>query len=110
MALHPDIQKRAQADVDQVAQGRLPTLDDYESLPFIKAIIREVLRWAPVAPLGLCLFTNMNKDYELTSLNRHSTSRDGRRCVPELFHPERSEDCCKHLVRLVYFPYKIILI
>lgn len=52
MALHPEVQKRAQADVDQVAQSRLPTFDDYDSLPYIKAIIKEILRWAPVAPLG----------------------------------------------------------
>lgn len=42
MALLSGMQKRAQADVDQVKQGRLPTLDDYDFLLYIKAIIKEV--------------------------------------------------------------------
>jgi len=53
MTLHPEVQQRAQADIDRVAPNRLPTLNDYDSLPYIRAIIKEVLRWAPVAPLGL---------------------------------------------------------
>jgi len=53
MARYPDVQRRAQADVDNVAPNRLPTLDDYDSLPYIRAMIKEIIRWAPVAPLGL---------------------------------------------------------
>ena len=53
MALYPDVQKKAQADIDQIALDRLPTPDDYESLPYIKAIIKEIARWGPVSPLGL---------------------------------------------------------
>jgi len=53
MTLHPEVQKRAQADIDRVISNRLPTLDDYDSLPYIGAIIKEILRWAPVAPLGI---------------------------------------------------------
>ncbi|KAH9482219.1 Cytochrome P450 monooxygenase 208 [Psilocybe cubensis] len=53
MSLYPDVQKRAQKDVDEVAPDRLPTLDDFESLPYIRAMIKEILRWAPVAPLGI---------------------------------------------------------
>ncbi|KAF8914434.1 cytochrome P450 [Gymnopilus junonius] len=53
MTLHPEIQKRAQKDIDALAPNRLPSHDDYESLPYIRAIIKETLRWGPVAPLGL---------------------------------------------------------
>ncbi|KDR82002.1 hypothetical protein GALMADRAFT_60016 [Galerina marginata CBS 339.88] len=53
MTLHPDIQRRAQEDIDSVAPNRLPTIDDYESLPYIRAIVKETVRWAPVAPVGL---------------------------------------------------------
>jgi len=53
MALHPEVQKRAQKDIDQLGSNRLPTLDDFDSLPYIKAIIKEVVRWGPVVPLGL---------------------------------------------------------
>lgn len=53
MSLYPDVQKRAQAEVDQVVgRDRLPTLDDQNALVYISALIKEVIRWGPVAPLG----------------------------------------------------------
>lgn len=52
MVTNPHVQTRAQAEIDMVASGRLPTLDDLPALPYITALIKEVLRWAPVAPLG----------------------------------------------------------
>lgn len=53
MAMYPDVQKRAQAEVDGiVGPDRLPTFSDRTSLPYVNAIVSEVLRWQPVAPLG----------------------------------------------------------
>ena len=52
MSLHPDVQKKVQAELDSVVgPSRLPELGDYESLPYIKATIKEALRWHSVAPL-----------------------------------------------------------
>ena len=53
MALYPEVQKRAQEEIEQFAPNRLPTLDDYSSLPYIRSLLKELTRWAPVAPLGL---------------------------------------------------------
>ncbi|CAA7259346.1 unnamed protein product [Cyclocybe aegerita] len=53
MAQYPEMQERAQAEIDQVAPDRLPTLEDYEALPYIVALIKEISRWAPVAPLAI---------------------------------------------------------
>ncbi|KIJ60731.1 hypothetical protein HYDPIDRAFT_98167 [Hydnomerulius pinastri MD-312] len=54
MVLHPDVQAKAQAELDSVVgPGRLPDYNDRLSLPYINAIVKEVLRWNPVAPLGL---------------------------------------------------------
>ncbi|PAV15413.1 cytochrome P450 [Pyrrhoderma noxium] len=54
MLMHPDVQKRAQEELDRVVgTDRLPTLDDRENLPFVNAVIMEVMRWQPVAPLGV---------------------------------------------------------
>jgi len=54
MMLSPDIQKRAQAELDSVTgRERLPTFEDRPRLPFIDAVCREILRWRPVAPLGV---------------------------------------------------------
>lgn len=54
MASFPEIQKKAQEEVDRVTGGqRLPEYDDRIHLPYTQAIIREVLRWRPLFPLGL---------------------------------------------------------
>ena len=55
MVRNPDIQRKAQAEIDDVVgRDRLPTFADYEDLPYIRALVREVLRWNPVDPLGAC--------------------------------------------------------
>ncbi|KAF8137304.1 cytochrome P450 [Boletus edulis] len=54
MVLFPDAQKKAQAQIDVViGKGRLPRLQDRPSLPYIDAILRETLRYRPVAPLSV---------------------------------------------------------
>lgn len=54
MLLYPDVQKRAQAEIDLVTgSDRLPTFEERASLPYIDAVLRETLRWQPVLPLGL---------------------------------------------------------
>ena len=55
MALYPDVQKRAQDEIDRVVgKDRLPSVEDQDKLVYIGALIKEVLRYAPVAPLGVC--------------------------------------------------------
>ena len=52
--MHPEIQTKAQCELDGiVGKGRLPDFDDYDSLPYVNAILLECLRWIPVLPLGL---------------------------------------------------------
>ena len=64
MSLYPDIQKKAQAELDTVVgPDRLPDFSDRDSLVYIDAIIKEALRWMPPAPLGLTHCTR--KDDEL---------------------------------------------
>lgn len=54
MLTYPEIQKKAQAEIDRITQGeRLPNYDDQSSLPYIQAVIQEVIRWKPLAPAGL---------------------------------------------------------
>ncbi|KAI1409932.1 putative cytochrome P450 [Hypoxylon sp. FL1857] len=52
MVTHPDVQRRAQEEVDSVVgTGRLPTLEDMESLPYIRGCVKETLRWMPTTAL-----------------------------------------------------------
>ncbi|KAL3455133.1 cytochrome P450 [Aspergillus heterothallicus] len=50
---HPETYQRARREVDAVCGGgtmRLPGLDDMASLPYICAMIKELLRWRPIFP------------------------------------------------------------
>lgn len=50
---HPEIQRRAQAEIDSlVGYQRLPDFEDRASLPYMDAIMRETMRWHPVLPIG----------------------------------------------------------
>jgi hypothetical protein len=58
MVLHPEVQTKAQADIDRViGKDRLPDFDDRPALPYLDAILRETLRWHPAVPLGPCTMT-----------------------------------------------------
>ncbi|KAG2350952.1 cytochrome P450 [Suillus weaverae] len=53
MALYPEVQKLAQAEIDAVVgQDRFPTFEDKDKLPYIGALALELLRWALVSPQG----------------------------------------------------------
>jgi cytochrome P450 len=48
-----DVQKKVQAEVDEVVgPDRLPTTDDYEDLPYVRAYVKESLRWMSSVILG----------------------------------------------------------
>jgi len=54
MVTYPDVQKRAQEELDSViGRTRIPTFADLPHLPYIRAMVKEALRWRPMDPLGL---------------------------------------------------------
>ena len=70
MLLHPRVFKKAQEEMDAVTGGpssptfRLPTFRDRARLPYTNAIVGEVLRWAPIAPMGLPHVNMEDVEYE----------------------------------------------
>ncbi len=53
MMLFPEVQRKAQAEIDAIVGGdRLPRIADRDALPYVGAILKEVLRWRPVVPMG----------------------------------------------------------
>lgn len=65
MALFPEIQARAQAELDRViGPDRLPTPADIENLPYIRAVVLETFRWMPVAPFGVPHATTNDDTYK----------------------------------------------
>jgi hypothetical protein len=53
MALYPEVQKKAHAEIDAVVgPNRLPDFHDRPSLPYINAVVKESSRWNLVLPFG----------------------------------------------------------
>lgn len=56
---------RARAQLDEVVgRGRLPGFGDRQRLPWVDAIVEEVLRWRPIAPTGMPHVVNVDDEYE----------------------------------------------
>lgn len=52
MMLYPRVQQKAQEEIDRViGPHRLPGFQDQIKLPYISALVKEMLRWFPVVPI-----------------------------------------------------------
>ncbi|KAJ7444604.1 cytochrome P450, partial [Mycena galericulata] len=65
LVAYPDAQKKAHEEIDRVVgEHRLPTLDDLEHMPYIRAMILEAHRFRPVFPLAIPHATTTPEEYE----------------------------------------------
>lgn len=64
--MNPLIQCQGQEEVDRffATENRIPTLRDQPAFPFVGAILKEVLRWAPASPFGLYHCTAQADSYK----------------------------------------------
>ncbi|KAG2337203.1 cytochrome P450 [Suillus weaverae] len=85
MVLYPDVQSQARTEINlAVRHDKMPCLDDRASLPYLDAILREVLRWYPLAPLGVPHATSNDNVYDgyfipkgtIIMVNQWALSRD----------------------------------
>ncbi|PPQ78648.1 hypothetical protein CVT25_010543 [Psilocybe cyanescens] len=54
MIAYPDKQRKCQEELDTVVgRSRMPTFDDRDNLPYLRATVRELIRWRPNAPLSI---------------------------------------------------------
>ncbi|KAA1478266.1 cytochrome P450 [Dentipellis sp. KUC8613] len=63
MALHPDKQRIVQAELDAALGSDMPKIADRERLPYLQALIKEVMRWHPALPLGIAHCTAKDDVY-----------------------------------------------
>ena len=49
MVCYPEVQKKAQKELDEVLNGILPEHSDIESLPYLSALVKEVYRYGKVS-------------------------------------------------------------
>ncbi|KAF7355007.1 hypothetical protein MSAN_01416200 [Mycena sanguinolenta] len=99
MALYPAVQAKAQAEIDAVVgNDRLPTFADREDLPYVDALVKEVLRWHSVTPTGVMRRAMREDVYEgylipkgaLILTNIHRITHDARTYAdPTTFNPDR---------------------
>jgi cytochrome P450 len=81
MIAFPEVQRRAQAELDTiVGRDRLPTFADALRLPYVCAVIKEVLRWRPPLPLGVPHATTEDDWYEGMFIPK------GTICLPNTWH------------------------
>ncbi|KIJ08454.1 hypothetical protein PAXINDRAFT_18409 [Paxillus involutus ATCC 200175] len=94
MVQNPHVWKRAQAEIDAViGMDRLPELDDRSSLPYVEAVLRETMRWQPVAPVAAPHATTQSDIYNGAVIygNIWGMSRDevrypnAKKFIPERF-------------------------
>ncbi len=87
MLTYPETQARAHAELDAVVgRTRLPTFADYPHLPYIRAMVKELIRWRPVAPLAAPHRTMEDDWYEGMFIPK------GTICIPNLWHMNRDPE------------------
>ena len=87
MLAYPETQVRAHAELDSVVgRARMPTFADYPHLPYIRAMVKEVLRWRPVAPLGMPHRSTKDDWYEGMFIPK------GTICIPNVWHMNRDPE------------------
>ncbi|CAE7069787.1 unnamed protein product [Rhizoctonia solani] len=99
MIQHPEVQTRAQEEIDRVTNSeRLPNVTDKDLMPYVQCIVQEVLRWQPPLPLGVPRSTAKDDEYRgyfipkgsIVMTNAWAMSRDESVYkYPETFNPDR---------------------
>ncbi|KAJ6590539.1 cytochrome P450, partial [Mycena vulgaris] len=99
LGLYPEYQERARQEIESVVGTiRLPELEDFKNMPFVHALIKEVIRIRPAFPLGVPHFTTDEIRYKHYILPKNTTVILNTYSIfhnpdifedPEIFNPDR---------------------
>ena len=99
MIANPEAMKKAQEELDRVVgKGELPDFSHKDSLPYIDALVKEVIRWSPPLPFSSLSRAMQDDVYRGYFIPRGTTviqniwavSRDPNFYPdPETFNPDR---------------------
>ncbi|KAI1503389.1 cytochrome P450 [Biscogniauxia marginata] len=98
LLIYPNVVKEAQAELDRVCGPRIPTLEDMDSLPYIRGCVKETLRWMPGALNGIPHAALRDDEYLGYTIPKGATvmynvwavHNDGQRHPsPRVFDPSR---------------------
>ncbi|KAJ6580679.1 cytochrome P450 [Mycena capillaripes] len=64
MLANPEAQRKAQMEIDSVVgAGQLPDFADEAALPYVSAVVKEVLRWKSVTPIAIPHYLAVEDEY-----------------------------------------------
>ncbi|RVX75798.1 hypothetical protein B0A52_00154 [Exophiala mesophila] len=100
LALHPEFQVKAREQLDAVCgTHRLPTLADFDEIPYINCLVKEAMRIHPVLPLGVPHRVNQDDWYKGMLIPKDATvilptwalhlSESQGYVDPEAYNPDR---------------------
>ena len=99
MVLNPEVMKKAQEELDRVVgKEQLPDFSDKDKLPYVDALVKELLRWNPPGPIGVpkkVIQDDVYRGYLIPAgatvmENIWAISRDPKLYPdPETFNPDR---------------------
>ncbi|KAK1227676.1 hypothetical protein PQX77_009301 [Marasmius sp. AFHP31] len=99
MLHYPDVMRKAQFELDHVVgRTRIPDFRDSDALPYLQAVIKEALRWRPIAPIGFPHAVIQDDEYKGMFIPKGSTVIANIHTItsdpavfpdPDLFRPER---------------------
>ncbi|XP_030056904.1 vitamin D 25-hydroxylase isoform X2 [Microcaecilia unicolor] len=99
MALYPNIQGQVQKEIDLVVEpNRQPSLEEKSRMPYLEAVLHEILRFCNVVPLGIFHATSKETVVRGYSIPKDTTVITNLYSVhydekywhdPDIFYPER---------------------
>jgi cytochrome P450 len=104
----PETQRKMHEELDKVVGDRLPAWEDRDNLPYVNAVICELMRWKHFAPFGLPHMTLQDTEiggYAIPKgaqilVNFHGSMMDPKAWrEPEKWRPERFMEEEKHVSR-----------
>lgn len=64
LALHPEVVQKAHEELDRViGNSRTPTWSDEPNLPYIRSIIKEIMRYRPITKAGMIHMVTEDDEY-----------------------------------------------
>ena len=98
MCHYPQYLPKIQAEIDRVCGDNPPTFADMEKLPYLRAAIREALRWRPAVPTGIPHLLTLDDVYNGYHIPANSVmhplewsmSRNAKKYpMPDAYNPDR---------------------
>jgi cytochrome P450 len=97
MTLHPEVQAKAQAEIDAVVDGsRLPTLTDRPALPYVDALFKEIMRMSVVGPMGVPHKTRSEDVHAGYLIPQNAT------VIPNMWYVGQPRNWCIYVITLIY--------